>query len=85
MTYALSINAKKQLQKLPRGIQKKFTKQLRFLLQDPKYPSLQAKKKSGSEDFEARIDYHYRFTYVILGSEINIITIGPHDDGLGKK
>ncbi|MGI8419723.1 MAG: hypothetical protein ACR2LN_03700 [Candidatus Levyibacteriota bacterium] len=36
-------------------------------------------------DFEARIDYHYRFTFSISAEEIIILSIGPHDEGLGKK
>ena len=39
----------------------------------------------GANIFEARIDIHYRFTFQIAGEEIYILTIGPHDLGLGKK
>ena len=39
----------------------------------------------GANIFEARIDIHYRFTFQITGEEIYILTIGPHDLGLGKK
>ncbi len=85
MTYSLSKNADKQLQKLPKEIQRKFIKQLNFLLQNPQHPSLRARKKSGSDIYEVRIDYHYRFTYFLELNEAIIITIGPHDEGLGKK
>lgn len=83
--YALSKNANQQLQKLPRKIQRKFIKQLNFLLQNQKHPSLRSRRMSGSEKFEARIDRKNRFTYLAQNDEILIITIGPHDEGLGKK
>jgi len=39
----------------------------------------------GSDVFEARIDIHYRFTFQVMEDQIFILTIGPHDKGLGKK
>lgn len=39
----------------------------------------------GENCFEGRIDLHYRFTFVIDGENIYILTVGPHDEGLGKK
>ena len=39
----------------------------------------------GEDKFEARIDYHYRFTYKIESEDIWILSVGPHDEGLGKK
>ena len=76
---------KKSYQKLSSVIQKKFEKQLKFLVENPQYPSLRARKKSGEEVYEARIDRHYRFTYQIGGKTLTLFTIGPHDEGLGKK
>ena len=46
---------KKQYQKLPLNIQKKFTKQLKLLEENYRHPSLQTKKMGGVEHFEARI------------------------------
>jgi hypothetical protein len=40
---------------------------------------------SGTDKFEARLDRHFRFTYLIKTNEIWLLTIGPHDEGLGKK
>ena len=85
MTYSISKNADKQLKKLPREIQRKFIKQLNFLLKNPQHPSLRARKKSGTNIYEARIDDHYRFTYLFESDEATIVTVGPHDEGLGKK
>lgn len=76
---------KKQFKKLPLKLQNKFLKQLKYLLQNPYHPSLHTKKQSGTDKFEARVDYHYRFTYRLENEEIWILTIGPHDEGLGKK
>lgn len=39
----------------------------------------------GLDRYEARIDIHYRFTYSIQEGSALILTIGPHDEGLGKK
>ncbi len=49
------------------------------------HPSLKTRKMSGLEKYEARIDYHNRFTYTIENEFIVIQSIGPHDEGLGKK
>ncbi len=76
---------KKSYQKLPSQIRKKFEKQLKFLVENPQHPSLRARKKSGEEIYEARIDYHYRFTYQIGTGVLFMLSIGPHDEGLGKK
>lgn len=76
---------KRQYKKLPKSIQNKFTKQLQYLVENFRHPSLRARKKAGVEHFEARIDRHYRFTFSIEGNGITLLTIGPHDEGLGKK
>ena len=77
--------AEKQLRKLPLNITKKFHKQLSLLFNDPRHPSLHIKKKQGGNRWEARINYHYRFTFVIEEKTIIVLSIGPHDEGLGKK
>ncbi len=76
---------KKEFKKLPPHLQRKFDKQLKFLLSDPRYPSLRARKMGGEEKYEARLDKHNRFTYKTNENEIWLLTIGPHDEGLGKK
>lgn len=85
MKLIFSPNAAKQREKLPAEINKKFFKQTSFLLDNSKHPSLRARKMSGSEIFEARIDRKYRFCYQIEDDEIMVLTVGPHDTGLGKK
>ncbi len=80
-----SENFKKQFSKLPSYLQKKFLKQLKLILTDFHHPSLRSRKMAGTERFEARLDYHQRFTYRISDDEIWFLSIGPHDEGLGKK
>lgn len=85
MRITFSPNTQKQIQKLSKPLLKKLFKQTRMLLTDPYHPSLRSRKMSGENKFEARIDYHYRFTYLVGHDEIFILSIGPHDEGLGKK
>lgn len=85
MIVHFSAGFKKQHQRLPVPQQKKFAKQLAYLTADLRHPSLRSRKMAGADKFEARIDRHYRFTYIINDSEIWLLTIGPHDEGLGKK
>lgn len=85
MRINLSNRAKDSYQKLPMEIQKKADKQFILLATNPRYPSLRTKKMSGLTRFEARIDRSYRLTFTMSGEEINILSVGPHDTGLGKK
>ena len=76
----------KSYRKLPPSIQKKFDKQIKFLLKDLRYPSIQAKKEEGFENvWEGRVDRHYRFSFTIESDTIILLRVGPHDEGLGKK
>lgn len=75
---------KEQFNKLPHSLQKRFNTKFSLLLANPRYPSLRARKMGGSDIFEARLTEHYRFTYKLTGKESWFITIGPHDEGLGK-
>ena len=77
--------SKETKNKLEKSIQTKFLKQILLLVDNINHPSLHTKKMSGSENFEARIDYHYRFTFFIEEKTIIILSIGTHDQGLGKK
>ena len=85
MNITVSPKAEKQLSKLPQSIQKKTHRQFAFLISDYRHPSLFSRKMGGQNIFEARIDIHYRFTFQIEEENIYILTIGPHDEGLGKK
>lgn len=85
MTLKFTKQAEKDYQKLPLNIQKKADKQLTLLLSNYRHPSLRTRKMSGENHFEARVDLRNRFTYMMEGEDIYILTIGPHDEGLGKK
>lgn len=76
---------KKQFKKLPNSLQKRFNVKLSLLLTNPRHPSLRARKMSDGEIFEARLTKHYRFTYQLLKDEAWLLTIGPYDEGLGKR
>lgn len=72
----------KRFNKLPLNIRKKFVKQIHFLVNDFNHPSLHTKKKQGSDEWEARVDYHYRFTFLVEGNILVMLSIGMHDEGL---
>lgn len=81
----LTERAEKSYTKLPLHVKKKAKRQFKRLIDIPKYPSLRVKKKQGENIFEARVDYHYRFTFIVEEKTLWILSIGPHDEGLGKK
>ncbi|MDO8570217.1 MAG: hypothetical protein Q7R97_01370 [Candidatus Daviesbacteria bacterium] len=85
MSIKFTKHAEKDYRKLPLPLQKKADKQFVFLIINYRHPSLRTKKMSAESKFEARIDIHYRFTFFIDGEDIYILTIGMHDEGLGKK
>ena len=86
MRIALSRQAEKSYKKLPPKIKIKADKQILGLFKKPTPASLRVKKLIGEKDkFEARIDYHYRFVYSLEDDLLKIHSLGPHDEGLGKK
>lgn len=85
MILKITKQAEKSYNKLSLIIQKKADKQFEHLLLDYRHPSLRARKMGGGDKFEARIDVHYRFTFTIDGENVFVLTIGMHDEGLGKK
>ena len=71
---------KRDYKKLPSAIQKKFIRQLTIFSQNRKHPALAAQKMTGKDDiWEARVDYHYRFTFKIGSHEIVLRRIGTHE------
>jgi mRNA-degrading endonuclease RelE of RelBE toxin-antitoxin system len=71
---------KKLYERLPTSIKKKVKRQMRFLAEDIRHPSLYAKKMSGREGvWEARVDVHHRMTFQIVGDRIILRAVGPHD------
>ena len=85
MNIKFTNKAEKQYAKLPKNLKEKARKQFHFLLDDYRHHSLRTRKMAGSLYFEARIDKHNRFTFEIIDDDIFVRSIGPHDEGLGKK
>lgn len=86
MKVILTQSSEKDFQRLASPIRKKAIRQLRQLAANPRHPSLRVKKLAGSTYiWEARIDYHYRFTFQKNADMLIIRKFGPHDEGLGKK
>jgi mRNA-degrading endonuclease RelE of RelBE toxin-antitoxin system len=85
MKTILTREAEKSFVKLASRIRKKALKKFQLFDKGFQHPSLYSKKMSGKNTFEGRIDYHYRFTYLITKDAVYILTIGVHDEGLGKK
>ena len=75
----------KSYSKLPLKIRNKVDKQLRYLVEDFHYPSLRTKKMDAVGRWEARVDRFYRFTFDLIDETIFLLTLGTHDEGLGKK
>ena len=70
----------RQYNKLPAPIRKKIDRQLRHLVKDIRHPGLYAKKMAGASDiWEARVDYHYRFTFKVVKGRAILRKVGIHD------
>ena len=65
--------------KLPAHIQDQIDKQIKYLIENPRHPSLQIKKMEGHESiWEARITREYRMTFQIIGDTCLLRRAGPH-------
>lgn len=81
MRYILPRHFAEKLDTLPQNIQAKFWKQLRFLLQNLRHPSLRAKKYSEVEGiWQARVDRSYRFYFLIEKNVYVLLNIKPHPE-----
>jgi addiction module RelE/StbE family toxin len=71
---------------LPVEIQDKVKKQIAFLSEDPRHPSLQTKPIKGIKGiFEARVDQNYRLTYQRLEGDVLLLrVVVRHDETLKK-
>lgn len=67
--------------KLPEETQKQFDKQLRFLMTNPRHPSLQARiVDQRRRIWKAKVDGGYRFTFEIKKDVLTLRAIGTHDE-----
>ena len=79
MRLAYAPEFKRRFADLPRPIQKKFERQVGFLLRDIHHPSLRAKKYMESSDiWQARVDRTYRFFFQISEDTYILLTIAAH-------
>lgn len=70
---------KNSFRKFPISIQKKFYKQIRFLLRDIRHPSLRAKKYDERYGiWQARVDKNIRFYFLIEGDVYILLSIRSH-------
>jgi len=61
---------------LPKKIQKKVDKQLRFLASNPRHPSLKVHKLN--DEWEFYVDIHYRGIFLREGNMYTLLTVGGH-------
>lgn len=67
------------LEDAPAAVRKAFFKQVRFLQQDLRHPSLKAKKYDETKDiWQARVNKGWRFYFNIVGETYIIRDIIPH-------
>ena len=64
---------------LPPDIQARVDKQLLFLLENPKHPSLRLKKLKGTDKFEIRVSKAHRLTLRYVGEHLELRRVGTHD------
>lgn len=71
---------------LPKPIQKKVSKALHLLADNPRHPSLRSKPIEGAPGiYEARVDRQYRLTYERLpGDVLRLRVVGKHDEALNN-
>lgn len=66
---------------LPVRVRRAFDKQVGFLMQDMRYPSLRAKKyvvRGNKELWQARVDRRYRFYFEVYEDHYLVLTIVDH-------
>jgi mRNA interferase RelE/StbE len=81
MNIQLTPRAKRDYADLSPRLQRAVDKQLNFLLQNIRHPSLRAKKYDEANDvWQARVNDDYRFYFRIVDDEYRITTIIPHPE-----
>jgi addiction module RelE/StbE family toxin len=65
---------------LPQDVQARAERVFALLLDNPRHPSLQAKRMQGVKDlWEVRVSLSYRITYQLEGERVVLRRIGTHD------
>ncbi len=78
VTAVLTEQVKRDYKKLPRAVQKKFKKQVRFLVENPRHPSLKIHRIRGTDYWEFYIDRSYRCVFRQDGATYYLLAAGPH-------
>ena len=79
MRYERTPPFKRAFKKFPSDVQHAFKKQITFLLQDIRHPSLRAKKYGGTTDvWQARVTDTVRFYFQIIGDTYVLLNIRKH-------
>jgi len=74
-----TLHIRRALQKFPRNIQETFYKQIGFLKNDIRHPSLRAKKYDEATDvWQARVTGDVRFYFRIEGDTYRLLNIRKH-------
>lgn len=69
----------KDYRALPEKVQTRVDKQLHFLLNNPRHPSLRVKKLKGTNIFEVRVTKGYRLTFGYREGVLELRRVGTHD------
>lgn len=69
---------RRDYQTLPAKVQRALDKALVFLLANPRYPSLRAKKIPGADIWYGRASRAYRFTFQLEGDKVTLRRVGTH-------
>ncbi|MES0446401.1 MAG: type II toxin-antitoxin system RelE/ParE family toxin [Desulfobacterales bacterium] len=64
---------------LPSEIRNRVDKQLHYLLENPRHPSLRLKKLKGTDKFEIRVSKGYRMTFRYVDQILELRRVGTHD------
>lgn len=70
---------KRDYKELPLRIQKALDKALKFLMENPRHPSLRVKKLPNTFIWYGRVSKSYRFTFHINDRTITLRRAGTHD------
>ena len=64
---------------MPAEIRNRVDKQLHYLLENPRHPSLRLKKLKGTDKFEIRVSKGYRMTFRYVDQILELRRVGTHD------
>jgi mRNA-degrading endonuclease RelE of RelBE toxin-antitoxin system len=79
MRFRHTQRSREQVTSAPRQVQKALDKQLRFLVEDLRHPSLRAKKYDEVTDiWQARVTHGWRVYFQIQGDTYVILAVIPH-------